>query len=64
MRTAPVGVEWMGQLTRSWLSMDWAQDRAVVAKVRLRLAEEDEVKEEEGGRGFTSRTRRLPRSKV
>ena len=45
MRTAPVGVEWIGQLTRSWLRRDWAQDRAVVARVWFRLVEADEEEE-------------------
>lgn len=39
VRMAPVGVELIGQLTRSWLRTDWAQDRAVAVKVWFRLVE-------------------------
>lgn len=45
----------MGQVVRSWLMSDWAQSRAVEARISLVGF---------GGRGLASLQRRLPRSKV
>ena len=70
VRVAPVGVERMGQVDRSWLTRDCAQSRAVAARVLFK-ASEVEVKVEvevdvevDEGNGFVSRRRRLPRSKA
>ena len=49
------GVVWMGQVRRSCEMRDWAQVRAVRARVSLVGF---------GGRGEEERTRREPRSKV
>ena len=71
---APVGVVWIGQVERSWLRRDWAQERAVEARVAFRfeglvgglvvLAEVVVLVLANGRNGFVSMRRRLPRAKA
>ena len=59
-----MGVVWMGQVVRSWLRRDWAQERAVDVRVAFRVEGLVVlvVVADDGGNGFVSRRRRLPRS--
>lgn len=54
VRERPSGVEWIGQVVRSWLSRVWAPSRASACRVEfvvvLRLARRVDV----GGSGFGS----------
>lgn len=55
MRVPFFGSTWMGHVVRSWFMRDWAQSRAVEARMESVGF---------GGRGLVSEQRRLPRSKV
>ncbi len=63
VRERPSGVEWMGQVERSWLMRVWAPSRARVWRVLLvDVWFERRVVVE--GRGFGSWARRWERSNV
>src|SRR2546423_15626158 len=64
VKNTPSGVEWIGQVVRSWLIRTWAPSRAMAWRARfvvvLRLVRRVDV----GERGLGSWARRCARSKV